>query len=74
MRLSSPLVAVATSAVVLAQSTPISKAAVTITEDDIRWRINVITHDSLGGRYTPSPGLDPRPQWAPSSSQPIVIP
>jgi hypothetical protein len=33
-------------------------AAATITEADIRSRIFVIAHDSMGGRNTPSPGLE----------------
>jgi hypothetical protein len=35
----------------------IRRAAATITETDVRRRIFVIAHDSMGGRDTPSPGL-----------------
>jgi hypothetical protein len=34
------------------------RAAESITEADVRQRIFVIAHDSMGGRNTPSPGLD----------------
>ena len=42
----------------LAQSTAVTRAAATITEADVRRRINLIADDSMGGRNTPSPGLD----------------
>lgn len=35
-----------------------ARAAATITESDVRRRIEVIAHDSMGGRDTPSRGLD----------------
>ncbi len=35
-----------------------SRAAATITESDIRRRIDIIAHDSMGGRDTPSSGLE----------------
>ena len=35
----------------------VRRAAATITEADIRRRIHLIAHDSMGGRATPSPGL-----------------
>ena len=39
-------------------ATPIAQAAGTITESDVAHRIGVIAHDSMGGRDTPSRGLD----------------
>jgi len=48
-----------TSIPVAAQSSKdLSKAAATITEADVRSRINVIADDSMMGRDTPSPGLE----------------
>src|ERR1044071_6727720 len=41
-----------------AQSPAVKRAAETITEADIRRRILVIADDSMGGRNTPSPGLN----------------
>ena len=38
-------------------SPAVQRAAATITEADVRRRIFVIAHDSMGGRSTPSPGL-----------------
>jgi hypothetical protein len=35
-----------------------SRAALTITEADVRRRVNLIADDSMGGRDTPSPGLE----------------
>ena len=40
-----------------AQSNAIKRAAGSITATDVRRRIFVIAHDSMGGRATPSPGL-----------------
>ena len=37
---------------------PFEKAVASITADDIRHRIGIIAHDSMGGRHTPSQGLD----------------
>ncbi|HEV8613171.1 MAG TPA: M28 family peptidase [Gemmatimonadales bacterium] len=39
------------------QSAAVRQAAGTITEADVRRRIYLIAHDSMGGRDTPSPGL-----------------
>ncbi len=39
-------------------STAVERSAATITEADVRRRIFVIAHDSMGGRNTPSPGLN----------------
>jgi len=47
----------------LAQSAPRSTAAATITEADVKRRIHVVAHDSMGGRDTPSRGLDLTAQW-----------
>ena len=41
-----------------AQSSAAKQAAATITEADIKSRIFIIAHDSMGGRNTPSPGLE----------------
>ena len=41
-----------------AQSPAAQRAAATITEADIKSRIFIIAHDSMGGRNTPSPGLE----------------
>ena len=41
----------------------VRRAAETITESDIRRRINVIADDSMGGRNTPSPGLNQTAQY-----------
>ena len=38
--------------------TPLARAVGSITSEDVMRRINVIAHDSMGGRDTPSPGLD----------------
>jgi len=41
-----------------AQTGALGKAAETITEDQVRRRIDIIADDSMGGRNTPSPGLE----------------
>ncbi len=46
-----------------AQSSAISKAAGSITEEDFYNRVSVIAHDSMMGRDTPSPGLDKTARW-----------
>ncbi len=46
-----------------AQSPAVKKAAATITEADVRRRIGIIADDSMGGRDTPSRGLDLTAQW-----------
>ena len=47
-----------------AQSTRAARSAVaTITEADVRRRIGIIAHDSMGGRDTPSRGLDLTAQY-----------
>ncbi|MFP5354282.1 MAG: M28 family peptidase [Gemmatimonadota bacterium] len=43
---------------VLAQNGDVHRAAESITEADLRRAIEVIAHDSMGGRDTPSRGLD----------------
>jgi hypothetical protein len=40
------------------QAAALGRAAATITEADVRRRIQIIAHDSMGGRNTPSEGLD----------------
>ena len=47
----------------LAQSDPATRAAATITEADVKRRIYVVADDSMGGRDTPSRGLDLTAQW-----------
>jgi hypothetical protein len=42
---------------VLAQAPAVTRAAGSITEADVRARVGIIAHDSMGGRNTPSPGL-----------------
>jgi hypothetical protein len=42
---------------VRAQAPAVTRAAGSITEADVRARIGIIAHDSMGGRNTPSPGL-----------------
>jgi len=39
------------------------RAAESITEDDVRRRVRIIAHDSMGGRATPSRGLDLTAQY-----------
>ena len=46
-----------------AQTPGAKAAAASITEADIRQRIEMIAHDSMGGRDTPSRGLDLAAQW-----------
>lgn len=46
-----------------AQSATAKKAAATITEADVARRIGIIAHDSMGGRDTPSKGLDLTAQY-----------
>ncbi|HEX4934180.1 MAG TPA: M28 family peptidase, partial [Gemmatimonadaceae bacterium] len=54
-----PLLALLTLPVALhAQNGASARASSTITEDDVRRRIHVIADDSMGGRDTPSRGLD----------------
>ncbi len=45
------------------QLQPESGGASSITEDDIRWRVGVLAHDSMEGRDTPSRGLDRAADW-----------
>ena len=42
----------------------LENAAATIIREDIGGRIGVLAHDSLGGRDTPSPGLEMAAAWA----------
>lgn len=44
----------------------IEAAARTISQADFAWRVGVIAHDSMGGRDTPSPGLEMTANWAAS--------
>jgi len=52
------LIALGAPAALSAQAAAQDRAAGTITEADVRRRINIIADDSMGGRNTPSPGLD----------------
>ncbi len=55
--------------VALPQSTAVTRAAATITPQDVRRRINIIADDSMGGRNTPSPGLDKAARYIASEFQ-----
>ncbi len=46
-----------------AQSPAATSAAATITEADVKRRIHIVPHDSMGGRDTPSRGLDLTARW-----------
>ncbi len=46
-----------------AQSDPVTRAAATITAADVKRRIYLVADDSMGGRDTPSRGLDLTAQW-----------
>jgi hypothetical protein len=48
---------------------PLSRAAATITEDDVMRRIGVIAADSMMGRATPSPGLERTAEYVASEFQ-----
>ena len=48
---------------VSAQQSGLAQAAATITEAAYAQRIGVIAHDSMGGRNTPSPGLEMTAAW-----------
>ncbi len=43
--------------------TDLKPAAARITEAEIRRQIEIIAHDSMGGRDTPSPGLEMTAEW-----------
>jgi hypothetical protein len=60
MRFTSPVLLLLFAAAPLAaqSSKDLAKAAATITEADVRTRINIIADDSMMGRDTPSPGLE----------------
>ncbi len=45
------------------QSTPLAEAAATITSEEIYASIGVLANDSMGGRDTPSPGLEKSAAW-----------
>lgn len=49
-----------------AQTAATKKAAATITEAEVKARIGLIADDSMGGRDTPSPGLDKAAAWVAS--------
>jgi hypothetical protein len=56
-------VALLVPACTLAQSSALEEAAATITQEDYARRIAVIAHDSMGGRDTPSEGLEKTAAW-----------
>ena len=58
MRVSTILLAVAVTTPAFAQTQAVRQAAASITEADVRRRINIVANDSMGGRNTPSHGLD----------------
>lgn len=41
----------------------VSRAVASITEEDMHTRIGILAHDSMGGRDTPSPGLEMAATW-----------
>ena len=45
------------------RSRAVAEAAGTITEEDFAYRVGVIAHDSMGGRDTPSAGLEATASW-----------
>lgn len=47
----------------MAQSAELSRAVASITEADFYTKVEIIAHDSMLGRYTPSPGLDMTARW-----------
>ena len=63
MLLSAPGLAGQAPAPVTRDPIAIDRAAATITEQDLRRRIGVIAHDSMRGRYTPSPELEKTAEW-----------
>lgn len=54
----STLVTLSVPGLLAGQSAAVSRAAATITEADVRRRVGIVADDSMGGRNTPSPGLD----------------
>ena len=57
------LIALTLPVVATAQQPGLEQAAATITEAGYAQRINVIAHDSMGGRNTPSAGLEMTAAW-----------
>jgi hypothetical protein len=58
MRFSAIALAVALTTPAFAQTQAVRRAVAGITEADIRRRVNIVAHDSMGGRNTPSRGLE----------------
>lgn len=46
-----------------AQAPTVREAVASITETDFYNKVEIIAHDSMMGRYTPSPGLDMTARW-----------
>lgn len=57
------LIALSAAAPLAAQSADLKAAAASITPADVARRINIIADDSMGGRDTPSPGLEKTAQY-----------
>jgi hypothetical protein len=57
------LALVAPAALAAQSEQSVAGAVNSITEADVAHRVGVIAHDSMGGRNTPSPGLDLTAQW-----------
>lgn len=50
----------------MGEAEALSAAVATITSEEVYSRIGVLAHDSMGGRNTPSPGLEMAATWAAS--------
>jgi Zn-dependent M28 family amino/carboxypeptidase len=48
---------------------PLSEVVASITMEDVQTRIGILAHDSMGGRDTPSPGLEMAAAWAANEFQ-----
>jgi len=57
------ILALSITATAVAQTRDVRAAAGSITSADVRRRINIIADDSMGGRDTPSPGLEKTAQY-----------
>ena len=44
-------------------SVAVPRAASTVTEEDIQRRVGIVSHDTMRGRYTPSPELEQTAAW-----------
>ena len=81
LRAGPPVVPVIMSATVVAAQAPapvtapaaVARAAATITERDIQRRINVMAHDTMRGRYTPSAELEATAVWIASEFESLGL-